>query len=214
LINAILENQPFLLNQASISGLREPLLINFTYSKHMQQEGELTLSLGPPDSLNTLKQHNWIASLTFVIRYNAAEWEMLIGGVQGGRTTEARQDAKRATHVFHGLRPKHLLVYLLREVAAAWGIGKIYAISDTAHCYMRRRYQDRMRSMKSSYDELWRDVGGQLAANGFYALPAANRRRPVDTIPSRKRAQYLRRFALLDSINGEIHDKLAVKHDL
>jgi len=65
--------------------------------------------------------------------------------------------------------------------------------------------------MKSSYDELWNDVGGQPAVNGFFLLPATNTRRSIDTVPSRKRAQYLRRFALLDDIDSEIREKLTVK---
>ena len=110
-----------------------------------------------------------------------------------------------------GLRPKHLLVYILREVAAAWGITRIYAIGNSAHCFMRHRYQDRISMMKSSYDELWNDAGGRPESNGFFWLPATNTRRSLHTIPSRKRAQYLRRFALLDNIDSEIREKLTVK---
>jgi len=107
------------------------------------------------------------------------------------------------------MRPKHLLVYLLREVAAAWGISRIYAVGNLAHCFMRRRYQGRISMMKSSYDELWHDVGGRPAADGFYSLSVENNRRPIHTVPSRKRAQYRRRFAMLDSIDKEIREKLA-----
>ncbi|MHB8404614.1 MAG: VirK/YbjX family protein [Gammaproteobacteria bacterium] len=211
LVSAILNNEPFILNQHSLGDLREPLIINFTYSKHMQQEGELTLSLGRPESVNTIKEHEWIASLTFVIRFGASGWEIFIGGVQGGRTPESKEDTKHATRVFHGLRPKHLLVYILREVAAAWGITRIYAIGNSVHCFMRHRYQDRISMMKSSYDELWNDVGGRPETNGFFLLPPTNTRRSLHTIPSRKRAQYLRRFALLDNIDSEIREKLTVK---
>jgi uncharacterized protein VirK/YbjX len=210
LVSAILDNKPFILNAHSLGDLSEPLIVNFTYGKHMQQEGELTLSIGRPESVNTLKEHEWIASLTFVIQYGASGWEILIGGVQGGRTPESKEDAKLATRVFYGLRPKHFLVYILREVAAAWGITKIYAIGNAAHCFMRRRYQDRISMIKSSYDELWHDVGAQPAANGFYSLPVDNNRRPIHTVPSRKRAQYLRRFAMLDHIDKEIREKLAI----
>lgn len=208
-VAAILGNKPFLLNEDSVDDLREPLILNLTYAKHMQQEGELTLSIGRPDSVYMHAEHQWIASLTFVVQYGAAGWEILIGGVQGGHAGKSKEDIKFATHVFHGLRPKHFLVYILREVAAAWGVSRIYAISDAAHCFMRRRYRDRVYKMKSSYDALWRDVGGRLAAHGFYLIPAGNPQRLIQTVPSRKRAQYLRRFAMLDSIKSEIHAKLA-----
>ena len=208
LVRAILANEPFLLNERSREELPEPLIINLTYAKHMQQEGEMTLSIGRPYSVRAHFEHEWIASLTFVVQYGATGWEIFVGGIQGGHTATGREDFRHATHVFHGFRPKHLLIYVLREVAATWGITRIYAVSDAAHCFMHKRYRDRIHKMKSSYDEFWRDVGGQLAAHGFYLIPAENPNRLIQTVPSRKRAQYLRRYAMLDNIRSEIHKKL------
>lgn len=208
-VQAMLADKPFLLNEHSCEELKDPLLINLTYAKHMPQEGELTLSLGRPHSVRAHFEHEWIASLTFVVQYGASGWEIFVGGIQGGHTSAGREDFCHATHVFYGFRPKYLLVYILREVASAWGINRIYAVSDAAHCFMRKRYRDRIHKMKSSYDEFWRDVGGQPAAHGFYLIPAANPKRLIQTVPSRKRAQYSRRYAMLDSIKGEIRDKLA-----
>lgn len=209
LVRAILANEPFLLNERSRGELQEPLIINLTYAKHMQQEGEMTLSIGRPYSVRAHFEHEWIASLTFVVQYGATGWEIFVGGIQGGHTATGREDFRRATHVFHGFRPKHLLMYVLREVAAAWGITRIYAVSDAAHCFMRKRYRDRIHKMESSYDEFWRDVGGQLAAYGFYLIPAGNPHRLIQTVPSRKRAQYLRRYAMLENIRCEIRHKLS-----
>lgn len=209
LMRAILANEPFLLNERSSGELQEPLIINLTYAKHMQQEGEMTLSIGRPSSVRAHFEHEWVASLTFVVQYGITGWEIFVGGIQGGHTATGREDFRRATHVFHGFRPKHLLMYVLREVAAAWGIIRIYAVSDAAHCFMRKRYRDRIHKMKSSYDEFWRDAGGQLAAHGFYLIPAGNPHRLIQTVPSRKRAQYLRRYAMLENIRSEICHKLS-----
>lgn len=208
LVKALISNQPFLLNENSLLHLGEPLAINLTYAKHMQQEGELTLSLGPLGSLHTMWQHAWIASMTFTVRQSADGWELVVGGVQGGHVDTGKQDAKTATHVFHGLRPKHLLIHVLREMAACWGIARIYGISNTSHSLTRKRYRGRIR-IKSSYDELWREAGGQVSGDGYYELPVRVERRSLASVPSRKRAQYQRRFQLLDSIDAEIRAKLA-----
>lgn len=210
LVEAMVRNKPFILNEHSLGELEEPLIVNLTYARHMQQEGELTLSLGRRDSVDTLHDHRWITALTFVVQYGASGWEMLVGGIQGGHSEYSKEDMKLATHVFHGMRPKHLLLYLLREIAAAWGVSRIYAISDEAHCYMLRRYRGRI-EIKSSYVELWKDVGGRPAANGFYALPLKRGLRSLEDVPSRKRAQYRRRYALLDRIDAEIREKLSIK---
>ena len=210
LIEAVLSNQPFLLNELSMGELEEPLAINLTYAKHMQQEGELTLSLGRLDSLHTYREHAWIASLTFTVCRDESSWEIVIGGVQGGHGEQGRADAKLATKLFHGLRPKPLLLHVLREIAACWGIDRIYGVTNDSHCLTRRRYRGRI-DIKSSYDELWQEAGGILVAGGFYELPAHPARRALETVPSRKRGLYQRRFRLLDSVDDEIHAKFGVR---
>lgn len=208
LLDAVLANQPFLLNEQSMGGLEQPLVINLTYAKHMQQEGELTLSVGPLASLDSFQQHAWIASLTFVIRRGAQGWEIAVGGVQGGHAETGKEDAKLATRVFHGLRPKQLLIYVLREMADCWGVERIYGISNSAHSLTRKRYRGRI-TIKSSYDELWQEAGGQPDGSGYYLLPVHQPRRAMETVASRKRSQYQRRYRLQDAISAEIHTKLA-----
>lgn len=208
LVDALLANQPFLLNEHSLGELEQPLVVNLTYAKHMQQEGELTLSVGPLASLDSFQQHAWIASLTFVLRRGADGWEIAVGGVQGGHAETGKEDAKTATRVFHGLRPKHLLIHVLREIADCWGIERIYGISNAAHALTRKRYRGRI-TIKSSYDELWQEAGGQLDGHGYYLLPVHQARRGMESIPSRKRSQYQRRYRLLDALGAEIRAKLA-----
>ncbi|HEV2213294.1 MAG TPA: VirK/YbjX family protein [Gammaproteobacteria bacterium] len=210
LIDAVLSNQPYLLNETSMGGLEEPLAINLTYAKHMQQEGELTLSLGRLDSLHTHREHAWIASLTFTVCQGKSGWEMVVGGVQGGHAEQGREDAKLATKLFHGLRPKPLLIHVLREIAACWGIDSIYGVTNDSHCLTRRRYRGRI-SIKSSYDELWQEAGGVPVAGGFYELPVQPPRRALETVPSRKRSLYQRRFRLLDTVDGEIRAKFGAR---
>lgn len=210
LINAVLSNEPFLLNEASMGELENPLAINLTYAKHMQQEGELTLSLGRLDSLYSYREHAWIASLTFTVRRGASGWEMVIGGVQGGHAEQGREDAKLATKSFHGLRPKPLLIHVLREIALCWGITRIYGVTNASHCLTRRRYRGRI-TIKSSYDELWLEAGGVPVSGGFYDLPVEHPRRALESVPSRKRGLYQRRFQLLDKLDTEIRNKFGAR---
>ena len=209
LVAALLDNRPFMLNERSVGDLEQPLLLNLSYARHMQQEGELTLSLGFQDSLDTFNHHRWISSLTFMLRRGVGGRELLVGGIQGGNSEDSREQIRVATHAFHGLRPKHLLIHLLRQVASCWGASDILAVSGSAHCLTRSRYRGRIK-IESSYDELWREVGGMLREDGFYSLPVTQLRRPLEDVPSRKRAQYRRRYALMDSIDAEIRDKLAL----
>lgn len=209
-IQALVNNQPFVLNERTIVELKNPLFINLCYAKHNRQEGELTLSIGTRDSLNTVQEHAWIASLTFVIHYGASGWEILVGGVQGGHAGgKGKAEAKLATHVFYGMRPKFLLIEVLQQIASSWGISHIYAVGDDAHVFKRRRYRNRV-IIRASYSELWTAAGGVPVANGFFLLPRERCRRPIEEISTHKRAEYKRRYHLLDAIHQEIGDKLGL----
>ena len=52
------------------------------------------------------------------------------------------------------------------------------------------------------------DNGGRLTPEGFFELSVQPGQRTVDDIPSRKRAQYRRRYAMVDTLSRQISDGL------
>lgn len=208
-INAVVDDRPYILNTHTIGELKIPLFINLCYARHMRQEGELTLTLGTQNSLISLSEHAWIAALAFVVRRGASGWEIVVGGAQGGHAGgTGKADARMATRVFYGVRPKYLLIDVLQQLALHWNISHIYAVSDRAHVFKRRRYRKRV-TIHASYNELWTQAGGVPTTNGFFLLPLEKYRRPLGLIESHKRAEYNRRYRLLDSIHAEIGELFA-----
>jgi hypothetical protein len=201
LMQALLEDREFPVIETSLGGLTEPLCVCLSYSAHMQQEGELTLTL------QTRAEGRRIATLTFVMQLGVSGWQMLVGGMQGGRPGDGRSSAKLATKALHGMRPKFFLLHVLRELAASWGIAEIYAIGDNAHVLKRLRYRYRS-VIQSSYNEVWTEAGGVPAANGFFKLPMDVQRRSLETVASHKRSQYQRRFRMLDDCSVELRGRL------
>jgi uncharacterized protein VirK/YbjX len=201
LIQALFQDRAFAVLDTSLSGLAEPLCVCLTYSAHMQQEGELTLTL------QTRDEGRRIASVTFVVQRGDSGLQLMVGGMQGGRPGEGRASAKLATKALYGMRPKFFLLHILRELATAWGIAEIYAISDRAHVLQRLRYRYRS-VIRTSYDEVWTEAGGVPNADGYFRLPAAVTRRALETVASHKRAQYQRRFRMLDDCAVELTQRL------
>jgi uncharacterized protein VirK/YbjX len=75
-----------------------------------------------------------------------------------------------------------------------------------------KRLRYRYRSViKSSYNEVWMEAGGVSAANGFFKLPMDVERRALETVASHKRAQYQRRFKMLDDCAAELRTHLRGK---
>jgi len=107
------------------------------------------------------------------------------------------------TRAMYGLRPKALLVFVLQQLAACWGIARLRAVSDDTHIY---RHPHKIRDLAASYDELWTESGGTLAGDGMFDLPATFVPRDISTLKPNKRQMYRRRYVLMAEIAEQIKD--------
>ncbi|PWK88635.1 hypothetical protein C7456_105167 [Fulvimonas soli] len=97
----------------------------------------------------------------------AGDEGLLVGALQGaGPHTDGA--ATRAFIRGSGLRPKELLLSLLRELAAHHGIARLRAVADHA----------RVAAHPDASDAFWKELGGMPGAAGCYELPPAPPRRP------------------------------------
>ena len=109
-------------------------------------------------------------TLTFtLLRCAAGGWEILIGGLQGNSCANDKQLIITLTRHWHGLRPKALLLFALHQLAAGWKVRRVRAVGDATHIF---RHWRKRKHIASSYDEWWREAGGQRAADGLFDLPA------------------------------------------
>lgn len=166
----------------------------------MQKEGDLMIFLSEGDSGRR------IATLSFSFcKCGENDKEIFIGGLQGDKATSEDQ-VVTITRGLYGLRPKALLFYALQQLAASWGITRLWAVSDDMHIY--RHYQTR-RNVAASYDEFWAECGGVRSTNGFFDLPVAFVPREISTIRVNKRQMYRRRYAMLEKMAEQIRDYIS-----
>ena len=159
-----------------------------------EREGETTLWLRAGD--NTL-----LASLTFsVIRENDRS-VLVIGGLQGPRRDVGRETIKNATRACYGLFPKRILLEAVFNLAKQSEISALYGVSDEGHVFRALRYGlSKGRHLHASYDEFWASLGGKPDNAFRWVLPLGMERKSLESIASKKRAEYRRRFQLLDEI--------------
>ena len=81
------------------------------------------------------------------------------------------------------------------------GVVRIRAVSDE---YSACRSSYFAKKIPSSYDSAWIEHDGAPDGGGFYELAPQVSRRPQQSIPSRKRAQYRRRYQMFDSLEQQI----------
>ncbi|WP_226093485.1 VirK/YbjX family protein [Dickeya oryzae] len=165
------------------------------------KEGEATLRIRYNDVV--------LASLTFSVIRDQNQPTIMIGGLQGKGSELTRELTKDASKACFGLFPKRLLLECLLTVAALTGIDRILAVGDENHVYQNLRYSYRKNKVRfSSYSEFWLSVNASKNAQGLYQLPLTITRKTLEELPSKKRAQYQRRYQLLDDINTQIQHNL------
>lgn len=164
----------------------------------MDKEGEATLVFC--DSQNTA-----LAEMTFTLCQFEGKSTLFIGGLQGAKAHVPHELIQGATKACHGLFPKRLLVEAAMTLGAAFPVEQIVAVSNDTHIYRSWRYRRKKEGkLLADYDSFWLSIGGEKQDSGNFMLPLVMPRKPMEEIASKKRAEYRRRYALLDSLIQQV----------
>lgn len=160
------------------------------------REGELVLNLFQGDLR--------IASIAFTLCYTEGELCIFIGAVQGihkGVESERSLDIYRElTKSFEGLRPRSFLIEVIKYIAAQIGVARIFAVGDGFRHHRHAYFgAEKTQDLAANYDVIWLEHGATPSAReDFFEIPMASSNKPLESIPSKKRAMYRRRYELLD----------------
>lgn len=150
-------------------------------------------------------------SLAFVLATRPEGMVAYVGGVQGRRGGNALSQYRVFTKCAEGMRPRDMLIELFRMICAHLGAARILCVSnETRHQrapYFTRR-DDFVDPVVLDYDAMWLERGARLLSGGMFELPAEMFLRPPATVPTRKRALYRRRRAMLALLRGRLHAAL------
>ncbi|HAV7684547.1 TPA: DUF535 domain-containing protein [Escherichia coli] len=156
------------------------------------REGELMLVLYCGDTP--------VIRISFSFIRWRGKFTLFIGGLQGPRE-DGMDTIRHATRVCHGLFPRRVLCEAVGALAEVCRLDTITAVSEEQHVLRHNRYAARKQGrFVARYSECWISVGGVQDGSGVYRLPVPLPRKGPEDIPARKRAEYRRRNALLDSI--------------
>jgi uncharacterized protein len=176
------------------------LTVVLDQQRWLLREGQMTFSLR--------ENGDQLFALSFCLSSEAGRLTAYIGGIQGRREAGVLDRYRRLTKLAHGARPSDLTVDLFRMFCGALGVERVFAVSDANRHqrsrYFARRAFDPNEAVFMSYDDLWSGRGGQLRGDGFYELPSALRRRPLEDVAANKRSLYKRRYAALDAIEARM----------
>lgn len=106
------------------------------------REGELCLCL-------TDARGQPLSSMIFSIADDGRT--LLLGCVQGAATTLGREAVRELTRQSHGLRPKNLLLSMLRALAGRYGIVRVRGVANAAHPFAGQVGRSRLTTTASGW---------------------------------------------------------------
>jgi uncharacterized protein VirK/YbjX len=169
--------------------------LRLAYRDQFEKEGELSVMV---DDAETGLQ---LAGLTFCLIGESDRRVAWIGGVQASRDPRTRGIIHDVAKEMHGLRPKALALWALRQLSAPWQLEEIRAISDHSHIY---RSGSRRRDFEAKYDEFWAESSGWRHEDGDWALPLQVPPRPREEIKPSRRKAHERRYAMLAELRADL----------
>lgn len=168
--------------------------LRLTHQHHFDKEGELSLQLRDGNDIA-------LATLTFSIAKHNGEIVAIIGGLQGPRKRHGHECINIATKACHGLFPKRLAVEALTAMMTVLGCNTVLAVCKEHHIYNSWRYN---KDFQADYDQFWESIGAEKIDECFFKLPTPIHRKSMEEIASKKRAEYKRRYTLMDDMNLQI----------
>lgn len=183
------------------------LEVRLAYLDNFEKEGELTLGLV------TAAGRRLFTAGFVICAGDTGKSRLLLTSLQGPCGEDAHELTKQLTKIFHGLRPKMLLINLLQCLSRIWGIHQIDAVSDAHHVSHHRRYRFRAARVKARHDDLFTECGG-IRNGETFVLPVHAESRPLTEIASHKRAQYRRRYQWLAQLQQQISHALTAEKNL
>ena len=194
--NAMLSSQPTELTRfCGKDG--EEFRITMNCRGRCEREGEVNMLLDCDGKT--------LAIVTFAVVEQQGLPVMIVGGMQGADASTPHELIRTATKSCYGLFPKRVLMEGVSLLARAMGIQAIQAVSDRSHTYRSVRYRFKKKAVfLASYDEFWQSLSAEPVSEQLWQLPQVFSQKPMEEIPSKKRAEYRRRYELLENIREQL----------
>ncbi|MCC7598318.1 DUF535 domain-containing protein [Janthinobacterium sp. FW305-129] len=154
----------------------------------MDREGEMVLQLVHGDDML------YSVAFTFFGSRARASMGVGIGCIQGPHGAEGLRRVREATRDLHGMRPKALMVRLVRQLGHEHGCRTMVLVGNANRAVHHAAKKSRL---FADYNSLWQELGAQARQDGDFELPCENLPLPaLEEIPSKKRSEARKRHEL------------------
>lgn len=176
-----------------------PLRLVLDEASWFADEGPLVFNLFLADTR--------VFSLAFALRFEQDVLIAHVGAVQGRNATElpeVKEIYRELTHAAFGMRPRDLLIETFQLLCQHLGVDRILLVSNDHQQRRDLLFSVTRHAVHANYDDIWLERGAVRLDSTTFELPLLPKRRDAADIPSRKRRQYERRYAMLDAASEGI----------
>ncbi|MES2320259.1 MAG: DUF535 family protein [Pseudomonadota bacterium] len=164
----------------------------------MEREGELVLQLRQGAVV--------LYSVAFSFFGEVGEHAVNIGCLQGGRGPEANELMRASTRALHGMRPKNLLVGLVRQIGHDLGCSHVHMVGNhnlVVHSALRQG------KVSANYDQSWLELGAAARADGDFELDCRPLADPAfEKVEAKRRSEARKRHALCVQVYAAVSQRL------
>lgn len=162
------------------------------------REGEFVLQLACAGAV--------LYTVAFTVAPRDGVDTIAIGCIQGGKTADARDAIRSATRALHGIRPKQLMVTLVRALGHDYGCARMVMVSNRNRVIYKAIKHGRV---LADYDELWEELGARRRDDGDYELDCLALMPPdLAAIESKKRSEAKKRYEMVSALAREVSVRL------
>ena len=108
------------------------------------------------------------------------------------------------------MRPPHVLVHTLRVLCAHWGATRLKGADPENHVKGRCNVRDSR--LRFDYRAFWAEHDAVRDEGGNWSLPLTTSQRPLEEVPTKRRAMYRRRYAMLEALQQAVAGLAEVKY--
>lgn len=167
----------------------------------LEREGEMMLQLWQGDTM--------LYAVAFTFGWRGEGHAVSVGCMQGGKTEGTMDAIRAATRDLHGLRPKQMLVALVRQLGFEFGCGRLLLVSNANRVVKSAIRKGRV---MSDYDQVWEEMGAQRMDDGDFCLPCAPLPAlDLESIPSKKRSEARKRHELMMAMAASVNQRMGVR---
>ena len=183
------------LDVADLSQFSSGLRLTIDRPPWFKREGSLVL--------NQFRDGQRLTSIAFTLGVRNGQRVAYVGCLQGANPNTALPLLRDTRKDLHGLRTRDFLIKAFQLLMQHIGVQALYCVSDATRHHRHRYFKEQSKEeLHLNYDAVWQEHGAVATMDGFYQLGVVPHAKAIHDIESKKRAQYRRRYAMLDELSA------------